>query len=185
MYAPTIRTARLLLRPHRMSDAEAWYRIQADPEVLRYLPWPRRNREESRAHLRRRTGDIVLSRRNDFLALAVERDGTLVGDVSMHLRVVPAHERQVEAGWVIGSEHGGKGYAIEAASALLTFAFTQVGAKTAIAVIDERNERSLRLAKRLGFIDQGWAGGRRRLVLDPQIVNRAAPQPPHTESGRP
>lgn len=170
VFAPTMQTSRLTLRPHRLVDADAWYGIQSDPEVLRYLPWPARTREQSLAHLRRRTVSTVLARRDDFLALAVEREGTLIGDVSMHLRVVPPEHREVEVGWLLGSAHSGHGYAAEAATALLRFAFTELRATTATALIDERNLRSLALAQRLGFVHHGSANGRLRLALNHRML---------------
>lgn len=170
VFAPTIQTSRLTLRPHRMADADAWYGIQSDPEVLRFLPWPERTREQSLAHLRRRTMSTVLARRDDFLALAVEHDGTLIGDVSMHLRVVPPAHREVEAGWLLGSAHSGHGYAVEAAAALLAFAFTGLRAATASAIIDERNVKSLALAHRLGFVRQRCTNGRWRLLLTHRML---------------
>ncbi|RZU67035.1 RimJ/RimL family protein N-acetyltransferase [Microterricola gilva] len=170
VFAPTIRTSRLTLRPHTMADADAWYAIQSDPEVLRFLPWPERTREQSLTHLRRRTVSTVLARRDDFLALAVERDGTLIGDVSMHLRVVAQEQREVEAGWLLGSAYSGHGYAAEAAGALLAFAFTELRATTASAVIDERNVRSLVLADRLGFLRQRCSHGRWRLQLTHRML---------------
>ena len=170
VFAPTMQTSRLTLRPHRLVDADAWYGIQSDPEVLRYLPWPERTREQSLAHLRRRTVSTVLARRDDFLALAVEREGTLIGDVSMHLRVVPPEHREVEVGWLLGSAHSGHGYAAEAATALLRFAFTELRATTATALIDERNLRSLALAQRLGFVHHGSANGRLRLALNHRML---------------
>lgn len=172
--APAITTERLLLRQHTIDDAEAWYRIQSDPEVVRYLPWPQRTPEESLAHLERRTQHNSLARRDDFLALAVELDGQLIGDVSMHLRTVAAPQREVEAGWLLDSAYSGRGYAREAASALLDFAFTQLAARTASAVIDERNLRSLALARRLGFITQGHTGRNWRLLINHRMLQAAA-----------
>lgn len=174
LLAPTIETGRLLLRQHTLDDAAAWYRIQSDPEVVRYLPWPQRTPEESLAHLERRTRHNSLARRNDFLALAVVLDGELIGDVSMHLRTVVAAQREVEVGWLLDSAYSGRGFAREAASALLDFAFTQLGARTASAVIDERNLRSLALARRLGFITQGRTGRNWRLLTNHRMLQSAA-----------
>jgi len=39
-----IETERLRLRPHRMSDVDDLLRFHSDPEVVRYLPWPVRDR---------------------------------------------------------------------------------------------------------------------------------------------
>ncbi len=153
--APVLRTPRLVLRPHRMSDAPTWLRIESDPTIRESLHWPARDRRRMLTHLRHRTRKTILWHTNDFLALAVERDGEIIGDVSMHLRGVAPEARSVEVGWLQLPEHRGHGYATEAASALLDFAFDEVGARRATAVIDEDNARSIALAERLGFVRMG------------------------------
>lgn len=163
--APRVRTARLLLRPHRLSDAAEWHVLQSDPDVLRYLPWPPRSARASRRHLRHRTRHIRLSQAGDFLALAVELDGRLIGDVSLHLREVAADDRRAEIGWIIGTEWAGHGYATEAAAAMLRFAFDTLGARFVSAVMDPENERSQLLAQRLGFLQVGEAGRERTMLL--------------------
>jgi RimJ/RimL family protein N-acetyltransferase len=150
--AHPIRTERLVLRRHRLEDADAWYRIQSSPEVVEHLPWPVRDRQASLEHLRHRMGHRRLWQSGDFLALAVERDGDLVGDVSLHLRDVEPAERSVEIGWVLDPAAGGQGFASEASAAMLDLAFTEVEAKTVTAVIEPGNTRSIALAERLGFL---------------------------------
>src|SRR5947209_4633679 len=98
--APVLQTARLVLRPHRMSDAEAWLRIELDRSVRDGLHWPARDRRGALAHLRNRTQQTMLWHVGDFLALAVELDGEVIGDVSMHLRTVSPETRFVEIGWL-------------------------------------------------------------------------------------
>jgi RimJ/RimL family protein N-acetyltransferase len=148
--APVVATERLRLRPHRMDDAAEWFSIQSNPDVVRHLDWPLRDRVESMRHLRHRTRHTVLLQADDFLALAVEREGQVIGDVSLHLRDV--HSKIVEMGWVLNPAHGRHGYATEAAAALAIFAFEHLGACEITAVIHEKNERSIALAKRLGFV---------------------------------
>lgn len=150
--ARAIHTGRLVLRRHRVSDADAWYRIQSTPEVVEHLPWPVRDRAASRQHLVHRTGHNRLWQSGDFLALAVERDGELIGDVSLHLRQVRTSERSAEIGWVLDPAASGHGYATEAAEAMLDLAFTEVGASMVTAVIEPENTRSISLAERLGFL---------------------------------
>lgn len=158
--AHPIRTERLLLRPHTMSDAAAWHRIESDPEVRRGLNWPERTDAEIRAHFRHRTRHTTLLQEGDFLALAVEDRGELVGDVSMHLRAVHAHSRVVEVGWLVHPDHTGRGIAFEAARGLINWAFDELGAITVTAVIEPSNQPSMRLAKRLGFELAGSCAGR-------------------------
>jgi RimJ/RimL family protein N-acetyltransferase len=149
--SPIIRTERLVIRPHRVSDAEAWYGMQSDEGVTRFLSWPVRSRSESLQHLKDRTQHTVLAQADDLLALAIEHDGTLVGDLSVHLRTVHPDFRSAEIGWILGSAHGGAGLATEAVCAVVDMLFDAVEAKWVFAVVDERNEKSLALATRLGF----------------------------------
>ncbi|MDO9397032.1 MAG: GNAT family N-acetyltransferase [Herbiconiux sp.] len=151
--APVLRTERLVLRPHRVSDADAadWFDLQSQPAVREFLPWPERDARGSARHLRDRTRHTRLWQRDDFLALAVELEGRVIGDVSLHLRTVAADHRSVEIGWVLHPSAGGSGYATEAARAVLDHAFDVVGAREVTAVTDARNARSVALARRLGF----------------------------------
>jgi RimJ/RimL family protein N-acetyltransferase len=149
--APVLRTQRLVLRPHEMSDLETWTRIESDPSIRDNLHWPVRSQREVRSHLRERTHSTVLWQADDFLALAVELDGTVIGDVSMHLRTVASETRSAEIGWLQLPEYRGRGYATEAAEELLGFAFQTLGTRWVTAIIDDGNESSMALARRLGF----------------------------------
>ena len=135
--APVIRTPRLVLRPHRMDDADAWLAIEADPSIRRNLHWPERDQHHALAHLRDRTRHTMLLQSGDFLALAVELDGEVIGDVSVHLRTVAPETRSAELGWLELSRYGGRGYATEAAEGMLGFVFGTLGARWVTAVIDD------------------------------------------------
>ncbi len=149
--APVLHTARTTLRPHRMADAEAWHHLHADPETRRFLEWPERDFAAACWHLLGRTRRTRLWQTDDFLALAVEVDGRLAGDVSLHLRSVREAGRTVEIGWVLAREFTGRGLATEAVCAMLGFAFDEVGANFVIAEIHNENRASIALAERLGF----------------------------------
>lgn len=149
--APVLHTARTTLRPHRIADAEAWYRLHADPDTRRFLEWPERDLAAARWHLLGRTRRTRLWQTDDFLALAIEVEGRLAGDVSLHLRSVRAAGRTVEIGWVLAREYTGRGLATEAVRAMLDFAFDEVGANFVTAEIHHENRASIALAERLGF----------------------------------
>ncbi|MBH0099920.1 GNAT family N-acetyltransferase [Salinibacterium sp. NSLL150] len=149
--APTLVTDRLTLRPHRADDSTRWYEIQSSPDVHKFTSWPQRDRAESYAHLLHRTKHVTLRQANDFLALGIEHEGQLIGDVALHLRSVSLSSRTAEISWILHPDAYGQGYAREAAEAIMEFAFTEVNIQWLVAVIDESNEASIALAKRLGF----------------------------------
>ncbi|MBT2499149.1 GNAT family N-acetyltransferase [Agromyces sp. ISL-38] len=142
--------------------------------MARHRPARAPPRRASRRHLRHRTRHIRLEQAGDFMALAVELDGRLIGDVSLHLREVDPRGRRAEIGWIIGTEWAGRGYATEAARAMLQFAFDTLEARYVTAVMDRDNERSHLLARRLGFLDIAEAGGERTLLLSGEQFRRSS-----------
>lgn len=167
--SPTVRTKRLIVRPHQLSDAAAWYEIQSDPDVVRFLSWPLRTRAQSLQHLKDRTSHTRLSQADDLLALAIEHKGRLIGDLSVHLRTVHPDFRAAEIGWILGSKHGGSGLAAEAVRAVITMLFDKLDVKWMYAVVDTQNDKSLALASKLGFTEVHRDG-----VLLTMILTRAA-----------
>jgi RimJ/RimL family protein N-acetyltransferase len=148
---PELTTQRLTLRPYRLTDAADWFAIQSVAEINHYMKWPVRDASSSLAHLRDRTSHTGLSQTDDFLALAVELDGHVIGDVSLRLKSVLPETRNVEVAWMLHPAHGGRGYATEATAALLDLAYDELGARWATALIDLTNVRSIAVAERLGL----------------------------------
>lgn len=171
--ARPILTERLELRPHRLEDVEEWHTLVSTPRIIRYMSWPKRDYAAARRHLRDRTRHTRLWQADDFFALAVTHDERLIGDVSLRLRSVNSEMRAVEVGWVLAPEQQGKGYATEAVRAILDLAFEEVGARMAMAVIDEANASSLALARRLGFDEVHREGRNHLLIATPTSVVRA------------
>ena len=70
-----ISTERLVLRPLEASDAPDVFEYQRIPEVLRYLPWPERDRAEAYEHTAKRADARVLEGDGDFFVLAMTLPG--------------------------------------------------------------------------------------------------------------
>jgi RimJ/RimL family protein N-acetyltransferase len=83
------------------------------------------------------------------LGAEVAETGELAGDV-----VLFWHSREHaggELGYVLNPALGGRGYATEAASVMLRLGFEDLGLHRIVARIEEDNEPSVRLARRLGM----------------------------------
>jgi RimJ/RimL family protein N-acetyltransferase len=57
---------------------------------------------------------------------------------------------EVEIGWLLAREHWGDGYATEAAVAARDWAFTELGLPRLVSLILPGNDRSVRVAEKLG-----------------------------------
>jgi len=144
-------TERLVLRPFAGADLDALVPIHSDPGVVRYLYGPARDRDELRDVLAQKAQRTVLAKEGDGLNLAavIADTGELVGDVSLEWRSEP--HRLAEIGYLLNPAFTGRGYATEAARALLRLGFDGLGAHRIIGRLDARNTASARVLERLGM----------------------------------
>lgn len=156
-----IRTERLVLRPLEASDADDVWLYQKEAEILRYIPWPERTREEAREHTERRAAaGETLANDGDHVFLAVElasgpEAGRVIGDLM--LMVSSTMKAEIEVGWVFALDQQGFGYASEAAVEAVRLAFDRLEAHRVVAHLDDRNEASSALCARLGMRHEGTA----------------------------
>ena len=145
-----LKTERLLLRPYLADDADAFFEYMSDGEVLRFEPYPPLDRRASDDELQNRMSDP------DFIAVCLPPDadhpwGRLIG----HIFFSPCAFSSWEIGWVFNRAYQKKGYACEAAHAVITAAFDQQLAHRIIAMCNPENVPSERLMIRLGMRCEG------------------------------
>ncbi|HEY6058551.1 MAG TPA: GNAT family N-acetyltransferase, partial [Candidatus Limnocylindrales bacterium] len=83
MLRPTfpILTDRLALRPFRDDDLDDFHAIQSSPDIVQYLYWEPRSRDEASEMLARRKLQVAIEREGDGLHLAADlrTSGALIG----------------------------------------------------------------------------------------------------------
>lgn len=81
----------------------------------------------------------------------------------------PTHFPEAELGWTLMEHAEGRGIAFEAATEVRAYAYSEAGLRTLVSYIAPENQRSIRLAERLGArIDHDA----RRPANDPCLVYR-------------
>jgi len=161
--SPAVRTARLLLRPLQEGDLSEYVRVGrvSGEHLAPWSPAPAAGESLDDQFLRQltRTRD-GLARDADYRLAAWLADGSLVGMFNLN-NVVRGVFQNAYAGWWLAADSVGRGYAAEALDALLGFAFAPpprgVGLHRVQANIIPRNERSIRLARRVGMREEGLA----------------------------
>lgn len=151
--APTLTTARLLLRPYTPADIAAVHAFVSDRELASTTaaiphPYPEGGAEAWIAtHAERHaSGEAVI------LAITLRETGELLG--SIEIRLVPAHRRG-ELGYWTGRPHWGRGYATEAADALLRWAFDTLDLHRVHAAHLGRNPASGKVLRKIGMRYEG------------------------------
>ena len=155
-----IETERLILRKPSLEDAEAFLDLSTDPIAMEFIGgvqpaaaddpefpirlWLDRWRLNGFGHL-------VVERREDGAVLG--RTGLVVWDTrEWRISSVPEADgyAQPELGWAFIRRYWGNGYATEAARAVREWAYAELDLERLVSVIAPENERSARLAERLG-----------------------------------
>jgi RimJ/RimL family protein N-acetyltransferase len=145
MLGPTLETARLLLRPPSAEDFEAYAEFSADPEAMKFLGGvvPRSAAWRSWAAI---AGGWVLNGFSMFSIIEKE-SGRWVGR-SGPLR--PEGWPGTEVGWGVARWAQRRGYAKEAATAAIDYAFDVLGWSEVIHCIDPPNAASIATAISVG-----------------------------------
>jgi ribosomal-protein-alanine N-acetyltransferase len=150
-------TERLRLRELTEADAPACNAYERDPEVVRYTSHGEHTLEETLARLRRIIAATAAVPRvvHDFAVVlrGTHDEGRLLGRAGFHLGRPEAH--QAEIWWILHRDHWGRGYAPEAARALLDLAFGALDVHRVIADLDPANVASARVAEKLGMRREG------------------------------
>ncbi|GAA1674525.1 GNAT family protein [Fodinicola feengrottensis] len=146
-----VKTDRLLLRPFQLDDLDALHDIESRPEVALYEYWGPRTREESAEALSRKAAQNGTAAEGEWLGLVIclADTGELIGDVS--LKWASEKWRQGELGYVLSPDHQGRGYATEAAKAVLRLGFHEFALRRIQAGADARNTASIKVMERLGM----------------------------------
>lgn len=149
---PHLETERLILRVPSLDDLDRWAEMMADAEAARFI------------------GGVAPKTAVWRMIMQMNGAWTLTG-VAMFSVVEKSSGRWVgrvgpwqpygwpgpEVGWGLHPDAWGKGYALEAATASMNYAFDVLGWPEVVHCISPENARSAALAKRLGSTVQRQA----------------------------
>jgi RimJ/RimL family protein N-acetyltransferase len=142
-------TLRLHLDGLRESDAARLFQYRSDPAVARYQGWCPGSHDEALDFIRSQQAMLDIPGSWRQWAIRRSEEGDLVGDLGLHLPLEA--DGSYEFGITIAPAHQGRGYAREAAQALLDVLFRTRGAHRVHASIDPRNVASAALLRSLGM----------------------------------
>jgi RimJ/RimL family protein N-acetyltransferase len=148
-------TARLSLRGWRDSDCAPFAALNADPEVMRHFPAPLDRTasdafaDRCRAAIDERGWGLWAVEVSDDSAAATD-EGEFTGFVGLNVPSFDAHfTPAVEVGWRLAERFWGRGYATEAGTAALGYAFGELGLDEVVSFTTVANDRSRRVMERL------------------------------------
>jgi RimJ/RimL family protein N-acetyltransferase len=152
---PILETERLILRPLGLHDFEPYAEFWQNTDVVRFISGSPISREQSWKRLIGTVGHWQLLGFG-FFAIEDKASGHLIGEAGfqeMRRELVPSIEETMETGWGLLPEYHGKGYAMEATTAAMTWARRAHPELDYSCIISPENHASIRLARKLGFRD--------------------------------
>ena len=142
-------TERLIARRFGPRDLADFVAMRADPEVARYQSWECYTEEDGRAFIAE-MGRTEPGQPGWFqFALEERTTGCFVGDCGLFID--PTDQRLARIGYTIARPLWGHGFATEAVSGLVAFAFERFALHRITASVDPRNLASCRVLERAGF----------------------------------
>lgn len=151
---PTILTERLVLRMWQPNDRTAFAAMNSDPEVMEFFP-STLTAEASDAFVDRIEAGFAANGYG-LWATATRSGGDFIGFVGLSafrddeptpLPFAPG----VEIGWRLARAAWGKGYAPEAALAVLGLGFGEIGLEEIVSFTAAVNQRSRRVMEKIGM----------------------------------
>lgn len=148
-----LETERLIIRNWQESDRDLFHRINSDDQVMTFFPF-RRNRAEADAVMDRFSKEIS-ERGYGFAAMECRDSREVIGFTGIRqvngLPSLPTGSHEI--GWRLVPEAWGKGYATEAASAWLEFAFHRLKLSEIFSFAVHDNHASLAVMRRIGMVE--------------------------------
>ncbi|GMM91817.1 GNAT family N-acetyltransferase [Qipengyuania sp. MTN3-11] len=146
-----LETERLILRTIEECDAALQFHLLNSPAIMDQLGGPKELHEIEAKHARAMASHVRDG--FSFLMMIEKPSGELVGHCGLKRVDHPAAPNQgdFEIGWLVREDRWRRGYAFEAASAVLEWAFCRHDAAHVVALTGTRNRASWRMMEKLGM----------------------------------
>ncbi len=154
-----LQTERSTLRIMRIADAPALASYRNLPDIAHFQSWPMPFDLVDAQRMLAEQEDIDRLPTDGWVQIAIEVAGEVVGDLGVGMS---DGGLTAEIGFTLAPQHHGKGYASEAAGAMIDALFARSAVRRIVATIDPENTPSMRVIEHLGFRFEGLA---RRSVL--------------------
>jgi [ribosomal protein S5]-alanine N-acetyltransferase len=142
-----IETERLRIRHFTADDWQAVHVYTSDPVVMTHVPEGTMTEEQTKQFIAESMAEETRT-----YAVDLRTEDRLIGHVGFHPWFAP---RIYELGWVFHPHYHRKGYATEAAAALLRYGFESLQVHRVIATCQPENTPSWRVMEKLGMQREG------------------------------
>ncbi|KON85499.1 acetyltransferase [Sporosarcina globispora] len=141
-----INTERVIVRKFKAEDWNAVYEYTSNPEVMKYIPGGVFTEEAAKEFIRKNIGKA------EHFPVVLKDGEVLIGHIAFHKYF---GDHTYEIGWVFNPKFYNKGYASEAAYAVLKYGFEELGLHRIIATCQPENPPSYRVMENISMRREG------------------------------
>ncbi|WP_107922965.1 GNAT family N-acetyltransferase [Lysinibacillus parviboronicapiens] len=142
-----IKSPRLVIREFEPDDWQAVYAYTSDMNVMKYIPEGVFSEKDAKNFVSENMEEA-----KNFPVILVE-ENILIGHMVFHQYF---GEHTYEIGWVFNPDYYNKGYASEAAQALLNYGFKDMQLHRIIATCQPQNIASYKVMEKIGMRKEGY-----------------------------
>ena len=142
-----ITTERLIIRKFAYDDWQAVYSYTSDANVMKYIPEGVFSEEDSKKFVIENSSENA-----KYFPVFLKNDEALIGHIVFHKCF---GEHTYEIGWVFNPQYTNKGYASEAAHAVLKHGFESMKLHRIVATCQPENIASYRVMEKIGMRKEG------------------------------
>jgi [ribosomal protein S5]-alanine N-acetyltransferase len=143
-----LKTERLLIRNFEENDWKAVHEYTSDHHVMKYIPEGVLSEEDTKEFINKNRGND-----SEKYAVVLVEENTLIGHIAFHKYF---GDHTYEIGWVFNPKYYNKGYASEAAKAVLKYGFASLNLHRIIATCQPENPPSYRVMEKIGMRREGY-----------------------------
>ena len=153
---PVLMTGRLVLRAVTPEDAPFWLQNFSAPEVVEFTTFDApQDLEAAKAEIEQYCTRPFREGTGIRWGITLRGSPELIGTAGFY-RWIQGHERRAQLGYDLLAGHRRKGIMTEALRVILAYGFKTMTLRRVEAVVDPRNEASVRLLEGLGFTREAF-----------------------------
>ncbi|WP_044640101.1 GNAT family N-acetyltransferase [Risungbinella massiliensis] len=143
-----IKTTRLVIRKFEFEDWQDVYEYTSNINVMKYIPEGVFTEEDAKKFVNDNIGENA-----EKFPVVLKDEKMVIGHIAFFKYF---GEHTYEIGWVFNPKYYNKGYASEAAKAILEFGFTKMKLHRIIATCQPENVASYRVMEKIGMRREGY-----------------------------
>ncbi|SFL58394.1 ribosomal-protein-alanine N-acetyltransferase [Gracilibacillus orientalis] len=148
-----LQTERLHLRKMTTNDAASLFTIWSDPEVTEFMNISNFTTQDQTEEMITFLDQLAQDHKAIRFSIIEKMTGEIIG--SCGYNSLDFENEKAEIGYEIARDHWGKGYAPEAISSLIDYAFNTLHFHRIEAKVGPENVNSIKVLDKLGFIHEG------------------------------